>query len=123
VADLRDYVKNLQSSALTQVKLEEIIRALVEADVAVIDARSEKEHWMRSFAQVQAELKAVLAVVMMRYKLDAFEMTSQDVMKIPSGLELHVGDPEPKVRRYEFKPGKQKRSLIETDVTKAMRRH
>lgn len=122
--DPREIVREIfGNDAVTADKLMRISDALTQATVAVMDAQDEVNHWRKSFARIQTELKAVIAVVMARYRLPALELTSEEVARIPAGLELHVGDPSPRVRRYELKPGRQKRSSIETAVDAAMRKH
>lgn len=103
--DIRAQAAALVDGPISEEKRQKIIIALVEANVAVMDAQAELNHWRVSFGKVQNELKAVLAVLFRRYRLKRFTITSAQVLEsVPKGHDLWVGDPDPQTRVYEFRP-------------------
>lgn len=88
---------------------EEIEQALMNASVAIEDAKLERDHWKNSFQQVQYEMLMLCCILFPKLGVRRLIVTEQEVSRIDKKLNLWVGNPEPGVRHYELREGEQQK--------------
>lgn len=82
---------------------EKIGQTIAEVTVELADAYAERDHWRNSFEVVQAELKQLAAIMLIKRPDKRLVITHRELQEIPRDLELHVGAPEAGVRVYELR--------------------
>lgn len=86
---------------------EEIKAALVKANMAVVQADEERDHWRRSFGIVNAELRVLIGIWMARTHAKHILITEAEAMALKRSEKLYVSNPDPGSRRYELREGKE----------------
>lgn len=92
---------------MTRATEADIAQALSIANAAVLQAEAERDHWRRAAGLMQAELRALVGIWLTRTKRKKLTITQQDFDKLNTRAKLYVGNPDPGVRQYELREGKE----------------
>ena len=92
---------------MTRATDEEIKLALMKANAAILDAEAERDHWRNSFGLVQAELRVFIGIMLKRNHAKRMTISAEEAQALKRSQELYVSNPEPGVRCYELREGKE----------------
>lgn len=92
---------------MTRATEAEIAHTLELANMAVLQAEAERDHWRRAAGLMETEIRMIIGVWLKRSRKTRILITADEFTKLDRNKKLWVGNPDPGVRQYELREGKQ----------------